>query len=201
MKALIIVDVQNDFCPGGALAVKDGDAIISGINLLSSSFSLVVTTQDYHPNDHGSFASNHPGTKPFEMGTLGGREQLLWPDHCVQGSRGAELHPSLKVQAVNFTKGNNAEADSYSGFFDDDGTSTGLKEYLTEMHITKVYICGLAIDYCVKYTAMDALKQGFITYVIEDLCRGVNMQPKDSENALLEMTEAGVKRVTMDEIL
>jgi nicotinamidase/pyrazinamidase len=191
MKALIIVDMQNDFCPGGALAVEDGDTIVQGINDVASQFNIVATTQDWHPQNHGSFASNHKGAKPYDVGTLSGRSQLLWPDHCVQNSQGAEFHPGLQVNSQNFIKGTNPAADSYSGFFDDDGASTGLTEYLTDLNVTHVYICGLASDYCVKFTALDALKQGFTAIVLEDLCRGVNIDPADTEKALDELRTAG----------
>ena len=191
MKALLIVDVQNDFCPGGALGVEHGDAIVNGINRVAAKFDIVVTTQDWHPRNHGSFASNHPGAKPFDMGTLSGRNQVLWPDHCVQNSQGADFHPGLQVNGRNFVKGTNPEADSYSGFFDDDGASTGLDEYLKSKNVTEVYICGLATDYCVKFTGLDALRQGYETVVLGDLCKGVNMAPADSDKALNELQKAG----------
>jgi nicotinamidase/pyrazinamidase len=191
VKALLVVDVQNDFCPGGALAVEHGDAIVNGINRVAAKFDIVVTTQDWHPRNHGSFASNHPGAKPFDMGTLSGRDQVLWPDHCVQNSQGAESHPGLQVNGRNFVKGTTPEADSYSGFFDDDGASTGLDEYLKRKNVTKVYICGLATDYCVKFSGLDALRQGYETVVLEDLCKGVNMAPADSDKALNELQKAG----------
>ena len=191
MKALIIVDMQNDFCPGGALAVEKGDSIVLGINQIASKFEIVVTTQDWHPQNHGSFASNHADAKPFDMGTLSGRNQIFWPDHCVQNSPGAEFHPALQVDAQNFIKGTNPAADSYSGFFDDDGASTGLDEYLKNENVTQVYICGLATDYCVKFTALDALRQGYTTIVLEDLCKGVNMAPDDSKKAFDDIRAAG----------
>jgi nicotinamidase/pyrazinamidase len=193
MKALVIVDVQNDFCPGGTLAVTNGDAIVPGINQVASRFDLVVTTQDWHPRDHGSFASNNPGSNPYDMGKLSGRDQVMWPDHCVQETRGAAFHPDLTVQAENFVKGTNKHADSYSGFFDDDGVSTGLDEYLKDKDVTQIYICGLAMDYCVKFTAMHALRQGYKTVVLEDLSRPVNISPEDGQNAIKEMQKAGVK--------
>ncbi|MCP4675981.1 MAG: bifunctional nicotinamidase/pyrazinamidase [Deltaproteobacteria bacterium] len=193
MKALIIVDVQNDFCPGGALAVTDGDAIVPGINRVASRFDSVVTTQDWHPHDHGSFASNNPGTNPYEMGTLSGRDQVMWPDHCVQGTDGAAFHPGLNAQGKNFVKGTNKNADSYSGFFDDDGASTGLDEYLKDQGVTLVYICGLAMDYCVKFTALDALGQGYKTVLLEDLCRAVNLSPEDGHKTLAELRTTGIE--------
>lgn len=191
MKALLVVDVQNDFCPGGALAVEKGDTIVEGINRVAQEFGIVVTTQDWHPQNHGSFASNHSGAKPFDLGTLSGRDQVLWPDHCVQNNHGAEFHPELQVSGRNFVKGTNPDADSYSGFFDDDGASTGLDEYLKSKNVTEVYICGLATDFCVKFTGLDALKQGYETVVLEDLCKGVNMNPADSDKALNELHNAG----------
>lgn len=191
MRALIIVDVQNDFCPGGALAVSGSDTIIQGINRLACQFDVVVTTQDWHPQDHGSFASNNPGTKPYDLGKLSGRDQVMWPDHCVQGTEGAAFHPALDVRAKNFVKGTNKDADSYSGFFDDDGAGTGLDEYLKSEGVTKVYVCGLATDYCVKFTALDALMQEYETTVIKDLCRAVNIAADDGDKALAELRAAG----------
>lgn len=193
MKALIIVDVQRDFCPGGALAVSDADAVVPGINQAASRFELVVTTQDWHPRNHGSFASNNRGKKPYDMGKLSGRDQIMWPDHCVQETDGAAFHPNLSVRAQNFVKGTNKYADSYSGFFDDDGASTGLDEYLKSKGVTEVFICGLATDYCVKFTALDALKQGYATVVLLDLCRAVNLSPGDEDKALTELRAAGAR--------
>lgn len=200
MKALIIVDMQNDFCPGGALAVKYGDTIVQGINHIAAKFNLVATTQDWHPQNHGSFASSHKGAKPYDIGMLSGRNQVLWPDHCVQNTKGAELHPNLQICGQNFVKGTHPAADSYSGFFDDDGTSTGLHEYLLSVQVTRVYICGLATDYCVKYTALDALKLGYTTVVLEDLCKGVNIDPADSEKALDELRIAGASIERSDSV-
>jgi nicotinamidase/pyrazinamidase len=191
MRALIIVDMQNDFCPGGALAVESGDTIVQGINRIASNFKVVATTQDWHPQNHGSFASNHRGSKPYDIGKLSGRSQVLWPDHCVQNTQGAEFHQKLQISGQNFVKGTFSAADSYSGFFDDDGISTGLHEYLMSINVTQVYICGLATDYCVKFTALDALKQGYVTVVLEDLCKGVNIDPSDAEKALEELRTAG----------
>lgn len=196
MKALIIVDVQNDFCPGGALGVKEGDVIVAGINQLISKFNIVVTTQDWHPANHGSFAANHPGKKPYEMGILGGNNQVMWPVHCVQNTNGAAFHSDLQLDGThNFVKGTNPNADSYSGFFDDDGKSTGLDEFLKQSGIADVYVCGLATDYCVKFTALDAVKQGYRTTVIEDLCRGVNISQTDSRDAIDRMKQYGILAV------
>ena len=177
MIALILVDIQNDFTPGGPLAVPDGDKIIPLVNELQNSFDLVVATQDWHPPDHKSFASNHPGKKPFEKITLHGIEQMLWPDHCVQGTEGAQLHKdlhSLKIEAI-FRKGMDPEIDSYSGFYDNgDKRSTGLAGYLRERKVTKVFVCGLAADYCVFYTVKDALRENFDTFFIEDATRPID---------------------------
>jgi nicotinamidase/pyrazinamidase len=177
MHALILVDIQNDFMPGGPLAVPGGDEIIPLVNELQNSFSLVVATQDWHPQNHKSFASNHPGKKMFESIMLHGLEQVLWPDHCIQGSIGAEIHPSIIVNKVEgiFRKGMDPDIDSYSGFYDNGyKKSTGLAGYLRERKIKKVYVCGLAADFCVYYTAKDSLKENFETYFIEDATRAID---------------------------
>lgn len=182
MHALIVVDIQNDFVTGGALAVTGGDEIISVVNKLQDSFDLVVATQDWHPADHKSFASNHKGKKPFETIILHGMDQVLWPDHCIQGSVGAELHKDLKLNKVEaiFRKGMDADIDSYSGFYDNGyKKSTGLAGYLRERKVKKLYVCGLAADYCVFYTAKDALKENFDTYVIEDATRAIDVNGFD----------------------
>jgi nicotinamidase/pyrazinamidase len=203
MKALIIVDVQNDFCPGGALAVADGDAIVPVINSLHGKFDLVVATQDWHPPDHASFASNHANRTIGELININGHPQVLWPDHCVQGSEGAALRADLdqsKIAKV-FQKGQNREVDSYSGFFDNGHQiATGLGDYLNEAKVDEVYLCGLATDYCVKFTALDARMLGFETVLVTDACRGVNLQADDSEKAIAEMREAGVRVVSSNEI-
>ena len=174
---LILVDIQNDFIPGGALPVPRGNEIIKLVNELQTSFDLVVATQDWHPANHKSFATQHPGKKQFETISLHGLDQVLWPDHCVQGTNGAEFHSDLymnKVEAV-FRKGMNPDIDSYSGFFDNGyKKSTGLAGYLRGREVKKVYVCGLAADYCVAYTAKDALKENFETYVIEDATRAID---------------------------
>ena len=195
MKALILVDIQNDFLPGGALAVPNGDAVIPVVNRLQPMFPLVVATQDWHPADHGSFAANHPGKKPFEQITLNGLPQTLWPVHCVQGTGGAELAPGLdrKRIAKIFQKGTDAAIDSYSGFFDNGHRrATGMSEWLIGKGVTEVHVCGLATDYCVKFTALDAVSAGFKTHLIEDASQGVNLQPNDVNNAIAEMKQAGV---------
>ncbi|MGN6552945.1 MAG: bifunctional nicotinamidase/pyrazinamidase [Verrucomicrobiota bacterium] len=204
MKALILVDLQNDFLPGGALAVPDGDKAISVANGLQHVFPLVVATQDWHPADHGSFAANHPGKKIFEQGELNGLPQTLWPVHCVQNTKGAELAPELNRDRISkvFPKGTDRGIDSYSGFFDNGHRkSTGLGEWLKTKGVTDVFVCGLATDYCVKFTALDAARMGFKTHFIEDASRGVNLQPNDVDNAVEEMKLAGVAVVKSADLL
>lgn len=192
MHALILVDIQNDFVPGGSLAVPDGHAIVPLANSLQTTFGLVVATQDWHPQNHKSFASNHQGKKPFDVIDLHGLEQVLWPDHCVQGSGGAEFHPALdmrKVEAI-FRKGMDAEIDSYSGFYDNGmRKSTGLSGYLRERKVRKVFVCGLAADYCVAYTVKDALRENFDTYLIADATRPIDA--KGFERAVDEILSMG----------
>lgn len=204
MKALLLVDLQNDFVPGGALAVPEGDEVIAVANLLQLHFDRVVATQDWHPEDHGSFAANHPGREVGEIVELGGQEQVLWPVHCVQGSPGAELVPGLeraKIEKV-FFKGVDPQVDSYSAFFDNAAErSTGLGEYLREIGVTEVYILGLATDYCVLFSALDAVRLGFATYVVGDGCRGVELSEGDCERAFDAMRKAGVRIVRSGEIL
>ena len=198
MKALIIVDLQNDFCPGGALPVKEGDRIVPLVNALQKSFDLVVATQDWHPPDHLSFASQHH-KPPGEVITLSGLPQVLWPDHCVQGSRGAAFVPGLDTTNINrvFQKGADREIDSYSGFFDNGHRkSTGLGDYLKAKGVDEVYIVGLATDYCVKYTALDAAALGFRTHVVDDVCRGVELKEGDVARAIEEMRRAGAHIIT-----
>ena len=195
MNALVIVDVQNDFCPGGALPVPEGDRVVEVINRLQPRFDLVVATQDWHPADHGSFAANHPGRRPGEHVELAGLLQVLWPVHCVQNTPGAEFHPGLEPPGIArvFRKGADPSVDSYSGFFDNGHrVSTGLGEYLKGRDVTEVYVCGLATDYCVKATALDALGLGFKTYLVEDACRGVELCEGDVRRAIDEMRTQGV---------
>lgn len=195
MQALLLVDIQNDFCPGGTLAVPDGDAVIPVANRLMDQADLIVATQDWHPAHHGSFASNHAGRKPFELGDLAGLPQVLWPDHCVQWAGGAQFHPGLDTTRIArvFPKGTDPTIDSYSGFFDNGKRkATGLGEWLKNQAVTEVLICGLATDYCVKATAIDAVHLGFRTILIEDACRGVGMAPQDVPDALTAMRAAGV---------
>lgn len=177
MKSLLLIDIQNDFLPGGALAVPEGDAIIPVVNGLLNSFEVIAATQDWHPAGHKSFASNHTGRKPFEQITINGIDQTLWPDHCVQGTVGADFPSSLNTQPVQaiFRKGTHIDIDSYSGFYDNGHRqSTGLAGYLREMNVDDVYLVGLAGDICVFATAMDSLQEGFKTCIIEDGTRALN---------------------------
>ncbi|HUJ13820.1 MAG TPA: bifunctional nicotinamidase/pyrazinamidase [Thermoanaerobaculia bacterium] len=202
-RALILVDIQNDFLPGGALAVAGGDQVVGPANRIQSAFDLVVATQDWHPANHGSFASQHPGRKPGDVIDLNGIAQVLWPDHCVQGSRGAEFHPRLDLRRVAkiFQKGIDPGIDSYSAFFDNaHRRGTGLAEYLKSQSVTAIYVCGLATDYCVKFTTLDGRTLGFDTWIVEDGCRGVNLQPGDSAEAIDQMRSAGVRVVTSDDL-
>src|SRR5699024_41771 len=169
MEALLIIDVQNDFCPGGALAVENGDEIIPVINKLSEQFETILQTQDWHPQGHSSFASTHEGKKPYDTMEMDYGEQVLWPDHCVQGSKGGKFHPDLNATRSQLVirKGFNKELDSYSAFFENDQqTSTGLSGYLKERSIDTLYLCGLATDFCVAWSALDGINEGFKIYVI-----------------------------------
>ena len=202
--ALIIVDVQNDFIPGGSLAVKEGDQIVQIINSLQGKFQTVIATQDFHPADHGSFAANHPGKNPGEIIDLMGLNQILWPVHCVQGSPGTEFHEDLirKDWTAIFQKGLNPDVDSYSGFYDNARRGdTGLGDFLKEKGIRKVFITGLALDYCVKFTALDAVSLGFETWLIADATRAVNLKPTDGDAAIREMALAGVKITNSNELI
>jgi nicotinamidase/pyrazinamidase len=194
-RVLVLVDIQNDFCPGGALPVPDGDAVVPVANRLIPQFELVVATQDWHPENHGSFAVNHLGLKVGDFIELNGQRQILWPVHCVQNTHGAAFALGLDVAKIEkiFPKGTDAGVDSYSGFFDNGHLkSTGLGDYLKEQHVQDVYIMGLATDYCVKFTALDARQLGFNTFLIEDGCRGINLNPGDVDEAINEMGRAGV---------
>lgn len=176
---LLVIDVQNDFCPGGALEVPRGDEVVPVINDLISLFDHVILTQDWHPRGHSSFASSHPGEQPFSEISMDYGPQTLWPDHCIQGGKGAEFHDGLswtKAEMV-IRKGFRSGIDSYSAFFENDKTTpTGLTGYLRERGFTRVFCAGLAFDYCVRYSAEDAQHQRFETYVIEDACRAIDMQ-------------------------
>jgi nicotinamidase/pyrazinamidase len=203
MKALIIVDLQNDFCPGGALSVPKGNEIIPIINELQQKFDLVVAIQDWHPPDHLSFANSH-GKKPGDVVEIDGIEQVLWPDHCVAGSQGAEFAKELQTEKITriFHKGIDKRIDSYSTFYDNaHKRSTGLADFLEEKDVQEIYIAGLTTDYCVKHSALDAVKLGFKTFVIEDACRGINRHEGDVERALDEMSSGGVKIIQSSELL
>jgi nicotinamidase/pyrazinamidase len=203
MKALILVDIQNDFLPGGALAVPEGDQVIPVANRLISLFEIVVATQDWHPANHGSFAANHQGKKPFEQIELNGLPQTLWPVHCVQQTAGAELASALRRDRITkiFPKGTDAGIDSYSGLYDNGRCkSTGLGEWLKAKGVIDVYVGGLATDYCVKFTAFDAVQMGFKTHFIEDASRGVNLTPGDVKHAISEMNRACIRIVQSQQI-
>jgi nicotinamidase/pyrazinamidase len=176
--ALIVVDLQNDFCPGGALAVAGGDEIVAVVNRLIADARHVILTQDWHPAGHSSFASSHPGKAPFQTVTMPYGEQTLWPDHCIQGSSGAEFHPGLRWTTAELVvrKGFRTGIDSYSAFFENDHrTPTGLAGYLRERGIAKLSLCGLATDFCVAFSALDAVAQGFSTSVVLGACRGIDL--------------------------
>jgi nicotinamidase/pyrazinamidase len=195
--ALIVVDVQNCFVPGGSLAVTNGDQIVPLVNALARRFQNVILTQDWHTPSHISFASSHPGKKPFDMVELPYGTQVLWPDHCVQGTEGAELVKGLSIPNAQLVirKGFNPKVDSYSAFIEaDKKTRTGLDGYLKTRGVKSVYVCGLATDFCVAWTALDARKLGFNAAVVEDLCRGIDTQGSLAK-AWAEMKTAGVRRI------
>ena len=196
-KALILVDIQNDFLPGGALAVPRGDEVVPVANALidSGRFGLIVATQDWHPANHGSFASQHVAKRVGDVIELAGLPQVLWPDHCVQDTGGALFAPGLHTRPIKrvFHKGTNPLIDSYSGFYDNGRRrATGLEEALRRMGVTRVFVVGLATDYCVKATALDAARLGFETAVLLDAMRPVNLEPGDENRAIEEMTVAGI---------
>jgi nicotinamidase/pyrazinamidase len=194
-RALILVDLQYDFCPGGALAVTHGDETIAVANKLMPSFSTIVATQDWHPANHASFAVNNPGTNIGQVIELDGAPQVMWPAHCVQGTRGAELHEGLELPRITrvFRKGTDSAIDSYSGFFDNGHKkSTGMGEWMKEQGIDDVVVVGLATDYCVKFTALDARGLGMKVTLVTDGCRGVNLAPGDSAKAIEDMRASGV---------
>lgn len=195
MKALILVDLQNDFCNFGALAVKGGNDVIPIANRLMEKFELVVATQDWHPADHESFAAVHYFRQPGQVMNLHGLEQVLWPIHCVQGTFGAEFVQELNTNKITkvFPKGTDKTVDSYSGFFDNGKRGdTGLHAYLQEKNVTEVYVMGLALDYCVKFTATDAVELGYKTHLILDGTRAVNLEPNDGEKAVDFLKSLGV---------
>jgi nicotinamidase/pyrazinamidase len=194
---LLVIDVQNDFCPGGALAVMDGDATVPVINRLSRRFGHVVLTQDWHPSGHSSFATSHPGSAPFETIALPYGQQTLWPDHCVQGTSGAAFHPQLLTERAELVvrKGFRPEIDSYSAFFENDRrTPTGLAGYLRDRGLQRIFLTGLATDYCVYYSAVDARRLGFEAVVIESGCRAIDLAGSLAA-AWKGMQEAGVQRI------
>lgn len=193
--ALIVIDVQNDFCPGGALAVAGGDEIISQVNGLMEEFQTVVLTQDWHPLNHASFAANHPGAAPFSLITMPYGPQVLWPTHCVQGTGGAEFHAALRTDPAQLVirKGFRSGIDSYSAFFENDRTTaTGLEGYLRNRGVTAVTLVGLATDYCVAYSALDAARLGFAVTVVESACRAIDLNGSLAA-ARGEMLAAGVR--------
>ena len=192
--ALVVIDVQNDFCPGGALEVPDGDAVVEKINRLADKFRVKVFTQDWHPADHASFAANHAGKQPFETVDLSYGTQVLWPPHCVQGTQGAEFHAGLKTSEADVIvrKGFRAGIDSYSAFFENDReTPTGLDGYVRSRGVEKIFCAGLATDFCVRYSAVDAARLGFEVVLIEDACRAIDLDGSLGA-AMKEMRELGV---------
>jgi nicotinamidase/pyrazinamidase len=200
--ALLVIDVQNCFLPGGSLAVKDGDQVVPVINKIARSFANVVLTQDWHTQAHVSFASSHPGKKPFETIDLPYGKQVLWPDHCVQGSEGAALSKDLSIPQAELIirKGFHKDVDSYSAFTEADGkTTTGLAAYLKARQVKRVFVAGLATDFCVAWTALDARKADFETYVVEDACRGIDTQGSLAK-AWTDMAKAGVKRIQSSDL-
>ena len=193
-EVLLIVDVQNDFCPGGALAVPDGDAIVPVVNKLATGFPHVILTQDWHPPGHASFASSHPGKQPFDTIEVSYGEQILWPDHCVQGTQGAAFHPGLDVPHAELVirKGFRRAIDSYSAFRENDRrTPTGLASYLKERGFEHITLCGLATDFCVLFSAIDAREAGFQVSIVTSACRGIDVDGSIAR-AIRSMSEAGV---------
>ncbi|MEL6348711.1 MAG: bifunctional nicotinamidase/pyrazinamidase [Myxococcota bacterium] len=204
MKALIVVDMQNDFMPGGPLGVDGADEIIPLINRLMDRFDLVVATQDWHPPDHGSFASNNPGHTPGEVIDLHGLSQVLWPDHCVQGTPGAAFVDDLNTNrfAAVVRKGMDPAVDSYSGFADNgQRIQTGMAGLLNTRGVEHVYICGVATDYCVRFTALDAKRSGLRTTLIQDAARGVGLNPGDVDAAVQALKDAGVAVINAEELV
>lgn len=202
MRALLIIDVQNDFCPGGKLAVAEGDQIIPIINNLQKQFDHIVLTQDWHPNNHQSFAKNHPDKKPYDTILMPYGEQVLWPEHCVQDSDGAEFHQALHTHSAQciIRKGFRPEIDSYSAFFENDQqTSTGLHGFLSDQAINELYICGLATDFCVKWSALDAIKLGYTTFLVKDAVRGIDLN-NSLEQAFVEMSTNGVQYIQSNDV-
>ena len=204
MRALLLIDIQNDFMPFGSLPVADGDAVVSVANALARDFELVVATQDWHPAGHASFASSHPGRSAGEVIDVAGLPQVLWADHCVQNSPGASFHSGLDVAPIDHVvrKGTDPGIDSYSGFFDNNhARDTGLSAYLRGRGVDEIWLVGVATDYCVKFTALDGRAEGFTVVVVEDGCRAVNLSPDDGERAFEEMRAAGCGIVRSTEVL
>lgn len=204
--ALLLVDLQNDFCTGGSLAVNESEHVIDvankAVTVCQQKDITVIASQDWHPAEHLSFAENS-GTQVGDIGELNGLPQVWWPVHCVQGGKGADFHPRLNTQVIQetFTKGENPQVDSYSAFFDNDKVSqTRLHAWLQTQKITHLMIMGIATDYCVKFTVLDALNLGYSVDVLVDGCRGVNLTANDSQNALIEMEQQGAKLITLDDI-
>lgn len=194
-KALIVIDVQNDFCPGGKLAVADGDAVVAPINALMDEADAVILTQDWHPADHSSFAGNHPGAAPFSVTQMPYGPQVLWPEHCVQGSEGADFHPGLNTGAADMIlrKGYNPAIDSYSAFFENDKiTQTGLSGYLADRGITELTFAGLATDFCVAWSALDAARLGYATSIVLPACRAIDLDGS-LDAALGQLKDASVR--------
>ncbi len=204
MQALIVVDLQNDFMPGGALAVPEGDRVVPIANAMTRAFDLVIATQDWHPPNHGSFVTEHPGHAVGDRVELGGVPQVLWPPHCVQGTPGAAFHSELDTSrfARVFHKGTRPDVDSYSTFWDNARRrSTGLGEFLAEERVDTIYLMGLATDYCVRWSALDARRIGLATRIVLDGCRGIELVPGDIDRAIAEMRQAGVEIVDSRRIL
>ncbi len=206
MKALLLIDIQNGFCPGGNLAVPDGDKVVPVANRLieSGKYDLIVASQDWHPEGHGSFASSHPGKQPFDLHVLSGKPQMMWPDHCVQGTKDAELHPELRVPEIDLIlqKGENHHVDSYSAFRDNDQDAiTGLSNFFQDQAVDEIDICGLATDYCVKFSALDALEMlpGVKVRFIEDASRGIT--PEGVTAAIEEMRAAGIGIINSTDVI
>lgn len=203
MKALILIDLQYDFLPNGSLAVDRSDEILPIINNIQLKFDHIIATRDWHPANHKSFASNHNGKKPGDIIELQGLQQVLWPDHCVQGSPGAEITANINQAKIDYIiyKGTNTEIDSYSAFFDNGRLKqTELDSYLKRNEISTIYVAGLTTDYCVYFTVLDGLSLGYNIFVIEDACRAVNLNPGDSEKVLKDMKEKGAKIIQSSEL-
>jgi nicotinamidase/pyrazinamidase len=202
--ALLVVDVQNDFCPGGALAIQEGDNVIPAINQIQPLFDTIIATRDWHPPNHLSFAVNHPGKSVYDVMDINGISQVLWPPHCVSGSMGAAFHPGLETERFKLIlhKGMNPALDSYSVFLENDKkTRTGIDGFLRSLEITRIFLCGLATDYCVFYSALDAISFGFETCVVIDACCGVDVPEGNIEKAIRLMKSSGVKIISSLELL